>query len=535
VRKIKKICFLILTGIFVFVIDMIVVTPIYAADPTTVVIDPTNQYQTIEGWGTSLCWWANVIGSWSDTTKKNEIIDLLFDPTNGLGLNIVRYNIGGGENPTHDHMRPGAEVPGYKPTEEGGYDWTADANQRWCLQQAKNKGANIFEAFSNSPPYWMTYSNCSAGSDTLIATNNLKDDYYDDFADYITEVIKHFKDYWGITFRTISPMNEPVALWWGSESNQEGCHYDRDKQNLLIKEVGSALLSKGLADTTVSAPEEYSTGESKDSYNSYDSTAKSYISQVNTHTYTYQGTGSDHRGLKNVTANDGKRIWMSEVCCPFYGDAPHDHNDITGPMDLAENIMKSLKELEAVSYVYWQVVEDEGAQNNCGFIHANFEGTEEYWITKQYYAMGNFCKFIKPGFKIIRSDNSEVLAALDTPSNKLIIVVRNNSDSDISYKYDLTKFTDITAAYITSYRTSSTEALVQLSNVSISNKTFTATAKSKSITTYVISGASYTGPLNVNDELCGVGNNQFEYVGSWSYYSSQSGAFTSNSDLMERK
>ncbi|MDD5659591.1 MAG: glycoside hydrolase, partial [Actinomycetota bacterium] len=349
---------------------MIGITPIYAADPIAVIIDPVNQYQTLEGWGTSLCWWANVVGGWNNNTKKNEIIDLLFDSTNGLGLNIARYNIGGGENPEHEHMRPGAEIPGYKITEGGGYDWNADANQRWCLQQAKNKGVNIFEAFTNSPPYWMTKNGCSAGSDTLIATNNLKDDYYDNFADYITEVIKHFKDYWGITFRTISPMNEPIAVWWGSESNQEGCHYDRDKQNLLIKEVGSSLSLKGLTDTKISAPEEYCTNDSKDSYNSYDSTAKSYISQVNTHTYTYKGIGNDHRGLKNAAANGGKRIWMSEVTCPFYGSVAHDHNDMTASMDLAANIMKSLKELEAVSYVYWQAVEDEAGQNNCGFIHA---------------------------------------------------------------------------------------------------------------------------------------------------------------------
>jgi hypothetical protein len=40
------------------------------------------------------------------------IADLIFNPVTDLGLNVVRYNIGGSDDPAHDHMRPGAAVPG---------------------------------------------------------------------------------------------------------------------------------------------------------------------------------------------------------------------------------------------------------------------------------------------------------------------------------------------------------------------------------------------------------------------------------------
>ncbi len=88
----------------------------------------------------------------------------------------------------------------------------------------------------------MTYSGCAAGS--TFGNNNLKDDYYDDFAEYVTEVIKHFKDNWGITFDTVAPLNEPISMWWKSSNNQEGCHFDRDKQNLLVNLIGQKLTSK---------------------------------------------------------------------------------------------------------------------------------------------------------------------------------------------------------------------------------------------------------------------------------------------------
>ncbi|MCF0216158.1 MAG: hypothetical protein HUK21_06760, partial [Fibrobacteraceae bacterium] len=33
---------------------------------TTVVVDPGKKYQIFEGWGTSLCWWAELAGGWSE-------------------------------------------------------------------------------------------------------------------------------------------------------------------------------------------------------------------------------------------------------------------------------------------------------------------------------------------------------------------------------------------------------------------------------------------------------------------------------------
>ena len=48
-----------------------------------------------EGWGTSLCWWANRIG-YSDKLTE-EAAKLFFSPE-GLDMNIGRYNVGGGDD-----------------------------------------------------------------------------------------------------------------------------------------------------------------------------------------------------------------------------------------------------------------------------------------------------------------------------------------------------------------------------------------------------------------------------------------------------
>ena len=55
-----------------------------------------------EGWGTSLCWWANRLGYSDELTSQ--AADVFFSP-NGLNMNIGRYNIGGG-----DHVSETVEI-----------------------------------------------------------------------------------------------------------------------------------------------------------------------------------------------------------------------------------------------------------------------------------------------------------------------------------------------------------------------------------------------------------------------------------------
>lgn len=77
-----------------------------------------------EGWGTSLCWWANRIGYSDAMTEKAAEV---FFSDKGLDMNIGRYNVGGG-----DHVGVPTEVPvnekalfydleteGYKPQYSG--------------------------------------------------------------------------------------------------------------------------------------------------------------------------------------------------------------------------------------------------------------------------------------------------------------------------------------------------------------------------------------------------------------------------------
>ncbi|WP_411168914.1 glycoside hydrolase [Clostridium sp. MB05] len=503
----------------IFTMCLSAVPTMHAKASTNIYVNPAAQYQTMEGWGTALAWWADIVGGWSQP-NKDAIMDTLYDANKGLGFNIARYNIGGGENPNHQHMRAGGEVPGFQP-ENGVWDWNADDRQKNILLEANKRGANILEAFSNSPPYWMTKSGCTSGKGLapIFGVNNLQDSKYTDFADYLTEVVKYFRDYDGINFTTLSPINEPNSPAWCYNGAQEGCHWDRSNQNTIMKEVGKKIEEKNL-DTILSGPEENTIDETIDSYNYYDNTAKSYISQINTHSY----AGSKRYELKELAARENKNLWMSEYGCGGDWREPissHDHSSMKWPLRLANTITSDINDMGVPSWVYWQAVEgEEGAvsgKHSWGLIHATFEGgKEEYWYTNQYYVMGNYSKFIRPGAKIINSGNNKTVAAYDENNNTLVLVVTNDTTSAQEYNFDLSAFNTLgTSANV--YRTSFSEALSKVNDVNIQNKALSVTANPESVTTYVIPDVNYNGMKSINDTIVGNQQEKFNYVGNWNY------------------
>jgi len=495
----------------------------------TAIVSPTNVYvSNFEGWGTSLVWFANVTGGWSDT-NRNALADLIYG-SNGLKLNIARYNIGGSQA-SQAGMRPGGLVRSYI-NSSGVYDWTVDANQRWWLSAAISRGANIAEAFSNSPPWYMTISGDTRGASGC--GDNLQSSQNDAFVDYLTEVVKHFRDSWGVTFRTLDPLNEPMGTWWClASSRQEGAHIGRAQQDLLVQKVGAALVAKGLTGTKVSAPDETAPADSSASVNAYSATSKNYLAQINTHTY--GGNSTDKASIHNLAVSLGKRMWMSEID----GSAgTHNHNDIAPGMWLAGRITEDINYIRPAAWISWQVIEDEAnmvSENaNWGMIHADLAGTSQaYYLTKKYYVMGNYTKFIRPGYQIIAAGDAKSVAAYSASASTLVIVSYNDTTSAVSMTYNLSNFTNA-AGPATPYRTSASENLATLSNITVSGKSFSTSLPANSVTTFVITGVSGTGPtatpnpnVSVNDNTTGTGQNQFNYTGTWSY-GSQTGAYLSD-------
>lgn len=442
----------------------------YAA--TNVTIDPNTTYQTIEGWGSSICWWGNQIGSWSPD-NRNKLIEKIVSTTDGLAYNIFRYNIGGGDAPGHNHMRNFGAIEGYQNANRT-WNWNADATQRAVLNRLIERGEYygsdmILEAFSNSPPYWMTKSGCASG--TTDGSNNLKDDYYDDFSDYLTEVVKHFRDEWGITFRTLAPMNEPNVNWWKANGSQEGCSFSYANQQKIIKEVGAKLKDKGLNGTTVSAADENSIDTAYSGLSTYDATTLSYMSQANTHSY----SGSKRTQYRDLAKSKGLKIWQSES-----GPLSFNGNMADSCIMLSKRIVTDLKQMQCDAWLDWQIIDG----GNWGSIYVD-NSAQTFTLTEKFYMHSNYSRFIRPGYIIIGADNANTVAAISPDQKKLVIVATNdNTSASSSFAFSLSKFSKVNSS-VEVYRTSPNLNLIK-SNITASNKSISDTLPPYSINTYVI-------------------------------------------------
>lgn len=445
--------------------------PIVVAEPGTslLVVDPGELRQQFEGWGTSLCWWANRVGRWTPE-GVGRVADVLLDEVEGLGFNIFRYNIGGGENPSHTHMGEYKDIEGFQ-SSDGVYHWDSDQSQRAVLDALVARDDSlILEAFSNSPPYWMTQSGCASGSAS--GGNNLKDDAYDDFADYLTEVTLHFRDEWGIVFRTLEPLNEPNANWWKADGGQEGCHFSPTNQQQIIQLVAAGLAEKGLTDTVVSAADENSIDDAVTNLSGFSEETVAAIGQVNVHSY----SGSKRKELRALATQLDKRLWQSESG-PLSVDVA---DDIEAGLFMGGRIMSDMTTLGAQAWVDWQVGD---VSLNWASITLD-DGDEDFELRKRFYVQAAFSRFIRPGAQILGVDAEDVLVALNQDGKSLALVIRT-TDAARSFTLDLTQLPSVgTEAQV--FRTSRTEDLAALPPLAIEGFSVVVNAPASSLTSVLV-------------------------------------------------
>ena len=441
----------------------------------TALISPSSVLVTnFQGWGTSLCWWANVVGGYPNRTNY---IDLAY---NQLKLNIARYNIGGGENPTNHFLAYRAQMQGFEPT-NGVWNWNADLNQRWVLQAALAHGVNLVDAFANSPPWWMTVSGSVTGA--AGATNNLQVADQSLFATYLATVVSNLVVLDGDHFNYVTPMNEPNGSKWTYGGSQEGCDISQTQQPAVVTTL-RAELNTSLPSAGIDAAEDVDPYQSYSDLASYPSATINNIALFTTHTYSVTGSSS----FSSEGNNYGKPKWVSE-----YGDS-----DSTG-LTMAQRIHDDITGMGVRAWVYWQLVDN---ASGWGFLYnplvasTSSSYTTNYTINQKFYVMGQFSEFVRPGCQIISVNDTNTLAAYNPTNSSLVLVTVNNSSTGFNITYNLSSFGS-KPWQVTATRTSSGQNMVGLPTPVVANQIFTSAIPAKSVTTFVLT-TNVAPPVIVN-------------------------------------
>ncbi len=477
----------------------------------TIEIDPMNMSRSnggvFEGWGTSLCWYGNRIGGSEKVSQ--EAAEYMYSAENGLGLNIIRYNVGGGDDPTHTHIkRSDSNMPGYWSNYDAAtgtfdYDFTKDANQKNVLLKSIEQCPDMLvEMFSNSAPYFMTRSGCTSG--TLDSTkSNLTLSQMPAFADYMATVVKQFVDE-GINVVSVEPMNEPSNGWNVSHYGvkQEGCSIEAgSEQSAMISMMHEAMEKHGLSDIALAGCDETNDTTTNSSLKKLSEESLALLDQINTHTYS-RNTASSQKLYKTALELD-KRLWMSET--DNGGVMGDNAGEMGAALNFAYQITADLNNLQPSAWIMWQAIGsycdtenefdpdtlDQKTLDTNGFWGVCYADMNEEIVvkTKKYYGFGQYTKYIRPGDTLIATEDGKTTAAYSEDDGQLKIVTYNTNAEDREVCFDLTAFeaSGTTASVI---RTSGTlvagENWAELEAVKVENGKIRATIKGNSITTFVV-------------------------------------------------
>jgi O-glycosyl hydrolase len=407
-------------------------------------INPTVTYQTIDGFGGSepkgagaspppgCCNIAGGFQAFGTAIQRGQILDLLFSPSLGIGLTILRV-----------------EIPPDMQTSDGVFhdNDSSDAPQFWVMQEAVKRYPQVkIMASVWSPPGWMktngvTYGgycsndgsrvctqdancvfgdcfsgHCTSNSNVTCSSNVDCDGYcpsgsvttshYQDFANFLSHFVLQYvnannnssnctanKDC--VSIYAVSMANEPDTegvLW-------DTCAWNTvDISTFLNNYLAPTFQSNGVTAKIIS-PEAADWDYVEHSYppqplpswnlgpylSSPESTG-SHFDIAAGHIY-----GGNRSQSFSTALGQGKKAWQTEWY--FVNGTNQWAQD--GGLAAAKVIHDSLSSGQVSTWNWWKLI-DYGTDPLIQLMNNN--GVYTYAPSKSFWALGNFSKFVRPGF-----------------------------------------------------------------------------------------------------------------------------------------
>ena len=428
-------------------------------------IDANEKGEILDGFGASACWWSQIAG---DSDNAEEIAKLLYSKE-GLGLNIYRYNIGGGSADIDSKIdNPWRRTESFyvfnEETGEFEYDFTRDAAAQKFLDLALSYGCiDTVILFANSPHYSMTLNEDTYGNMNWWVSN-IAPENYEAYAEYLVTIAEYFINK-GVPVKYISPINEPNWSWGAERQHQEGCFYNSEDIYAVYKAVVKEIKEKNL-DVKLAGPESGEIGFRLYEWFDYlykDPEIRPYLGTLSYHSYWSDDLVNNKIGLGEwIKANvDDIPVEMSEWC-HLPCTAPID--SIDGALLQARVMANDLNFSNINSWTAWVGVNEigigeDGKEYTDGLLAAT-KDFSEYKIAMRYYAVAHFSNFIPKGSvkisteknindvikNVEQKDGAENITLMKygvncvsylTPDNKIVTVVVNEGvGRNIKFKVD---------------------------------------------------------------------------------------------------
>ncbi|OAS17919.1 family 43 glycosylhydrolase [Paenibacillus oryzisoli] len=442
-------------------------TSIDAASLPTVQIDYMNERQEIDGFGASNAWSTGIVQNLANPAQK-EVLDALFSTSKGAGLSMVRNRL------PYDIV-----------SESGTWNWNNwDINgTAWLFNKIKaDYSVTRFFTTPWTPPPFMKTGNTGTYGEI---GGKLRTDQYQAYADFLADYVNGFKTNKGIDISAVSIQNEPN---WAP--NYESSSWTGDEFYSFVKGYLKPIFAHKGVTAKLIMPEGLNFSEDLAVPTLNDAASRDRVDIIGVHQYAVNQQ-DPNLGAKWLTQTKlyNKKLWVTEASIGEPND-PTIHDGIYW----AKMIHKDMTVAEVNAFNYWWLwnntkdsVNSIGDKGALITFHTDDNGAvKSYDLNKRLFTLGQYSRFIRPGYQRVNSDVSPATGVYTTaykdPANgKLVITAINDNETDTALSFNVNG--KAVKSY-TTYRTSSSENIANVGDTTVNGSSFSTTLKGKSVTTF---------------------------------------------------
>ncbi|MBV9948058.1 MAG: hypothetical protein JOZ69_14480 [Myxococcales bacterium] len=381
--------------------------------------------QSIDGFGASAVFFGGNI--------TDDIADQLFDAKKGIGLSLLRIQVGLPADTQGDGSEP---TTGAKPV--------ATAPEIATARQAIARGCKVWAAAWTPPPIWKTTNNkngsgtitsADGGVVSMFSSNKLLPEHYQDYANYLAGFMQLVGSA-GIPIFGLSPANEPdyLATW-------DNAQWDQDELTKFIDENLGPTLAQAWPGVKIVAPETANCPKCDPYVTSIlgDPRASSYVPVLATHGYTGNGALVYDKPQKA-----GKAFWQTEWSQENINKMDVPDPTMTSAIDMAQHIHDFMVTTGVNAWNWWAIYHTADSLNdpqrmNPALIQPDKTLGDPYMF-KRGWAFGNWSKFVRPGFARIGATELPVpgvLVEAYRDATHLAVIAVNTTSGTVAQKFNL--------------------------------------------------------------------------------------------------
>jgi glucuronoarabinoxylan endo-1,4-beta-xylanase len=441
---------------------------------STVTINTAEHYQRIAGFGVSEGFGqAKTLMNARGLVQK-QVLSLLYSPTRGAGLTILRNEISADKGFTIEPKAPSS--PNGKPSYLTLAEVDQDQGQLWFAEQIKaDYGASVFADAWSAPAFMKTNDSAIDGGMVcgVPGASCKSGDWRQAYANYL---VQYAKDYAaaGVPLSYLGPENETTIA-----PPQDSMIMSPAQTANLMAILGATLARSGLSTRAeCCASISWNVAQAYAAAIETDKAANTATALFTSHGY-FVAPDSPLRGWS-------KPVWETEWA-PFGfepWDPAWDDGSPSSGFTWAQNIYTGLTAANLGAFLYlWAASMSSLTGPNTGLVEVKGNTVT---TSDRLWAFASYSRFIRPGAVRIGTTTSATgleVSAFRNRDGSTAVVVLNSAHSRQVATFSLR---GLDAAHVRPYLTDTSHQLSAQTPITVRNSTFTASLPPRSLVSYDI-------------------------------------------------